>query len=423
MASLAHPTRMTILRELAKDSMGPAEFQQRHPSHSLPFVRGHFRALERHGYIERCPRPRGRGSYFRPVKKSVFSRARLEELGEPSSHFTTALCLNYAERIAEAFERETFSARADSRFIWTALSLDEDNWKAGVKATNALFWYFLEVRRQATDRISQGESVAIPATTGFCCIASPPDSEALPIIPPMTYDVTRGAYNTGGLTVNDNMARALAHPLRVRILHRLTIRASSPAQIAVAYPDASLQMIWKHCLRLEELGCIQRIKRRSGVLDHNLFSLMPGSLFSAATYGALPMSIRSDVDSVLVESYINRIADSIVSGTIRARLDSHLTWTGLHLDQRAWLDLVMAIDAVFQFVLLLQQRTNSNDETQLIPVTLGYSCFESPPDSKIATFDPDEENAIYADETKAGRERQTLWVRSLTSKLAMRGMG
>jgi DNA-binding transcriptional ArsR family regulator len=416
MASLVHPTRLTILRELAKEPMGPPEVQRRHPHLSLPFVRGHFRALEKLGYIERDPNYRGRGSLYRPCSARVlFDRSSLEELGDASGHFTAAVCLNYVERIAQAFDASTFSARADSRFTWTVLYLDEERWRRAVSAADSLFWYSLLVRKRAADRLATSGDAPIPATTGFCCIASPESSEGIPVIPPMAYEVAIGQYHSGSLTVSQNLARALTHPVRGRILHELARQPLSPVQLSGAC-SIPVETIWKHCRRLEEFGCIECLKRRSAVSDHNVFALLPHSLFDASTYGAFPPSIRLDVDCLTVSSYVERIADSILAGTIKDRLDSHLTWTGLHLDEQGWTELVPAVDAVFRFILFLQRHVPPRaDTSDLIPVTLGFSCFQSPEGSPVIA--DDKVDGLYGGEEADRRKQQLDWVEKLAMKL------
>lgn len=411
MASLTHPIRVEILGELEKSPLSPSEFTRRHPAYSLPFVRGHFRSLESLGYIEKYDGGIGGGVRYRPAERALFFDVeRLQELGSTSSHYTSSICITYAERIAEALQAGTFSSRASGRFMWTVVYLDESKWRVAVKVTNALFWYSLHLHEQAMARLKAAAGPGIPATTGFSCIASPMNSGAVPIIPPMTYTTPEDHSRTGSLRIRTNVARALAHPVRVRILGELKKRPMGPAEISAVCDGPALETIVKHCVRLEEFDLVRRLRRDR----RHVYRLEPTSLFEPKTYTSLPAPLRGDVDIVSASTYVSRIADSIFAGTIEDRLDSHLTWTGLTYDAQAMDDLARALDAVFLFVLHLQRHSDT-DPSDSIPVTLGYGCFESPPTSRMAS--PERLRNLYFDESPEIRRRELSWIEQIIAKV------
>src|SRR3954468_21739172 len=80
--------------------------------------------------------------------------------------------------------------------------------------------------------------------------------------------------NTGrtrppGETSEARIAKALAHPLRARILERLGERVASPGELAVEL-DAPLGVVAYHVRMLSEYGCVElvRTEPRRGALQH-----------------------------------------------------------------------------------------------------------------------------------------------------------
>lgn len=75
------------------------------------------------------------------------------------------------------------------------------------------------------------------------------------------------------------LAKALQHPVRVRILEHLrTHDTASPSELATAW-GIRLGVISYHCRRLEALGLIKVVRRiqRRGAIEHR-YALIPDAL-------------------------------------------------------------------------------------------------------------------------------------------------
>src|SRR4051794_37245275 len=77
------------------------------------------------------------------------------------------------------------------------------------------------------------------------------------------------AQRPPGETVEARIAKALAHPLRARILHRLGERVASPGELP-AELGASLGVVSYHVRMLRDYGCVElvRTEPRRGALMH-----------------------------------------------------------------------------------------------------------------------------------------------------------
>lgn len=386
--AVAHPIRIRILTALNTRRMSPKEFSILYPEYGISTVAKHFRRLERLGYIAEVERGSYGSRIFGIRTNRVFDESSLNRLGSARTDWTGAVSSSYAERIAEALETATFASRADSRFLWTPLYLDERAWNAALMAIDALFYHGFWLHIDAEKRLSESEEEAIITTVGLGCFESPEDGEAYPVVPPIRFSARSGT--SGGaseLLVDEGILKGFGHPIRIKILSALGRRPLSPKEFCQMHPEHTLQVVAKHFRRLEELGWIELLKERTAFADTNIFCLRPEpARFNQSNYAALPEAIRQDADSVLITTYLERLADAVVANTISPRPESHLSWSGFRYDRQAWSQLVTAIDCVYHFALLLQHhsvRRHGSPGGGSFPVTLACACFPSPPDAKL----------------------------------------
>src|SRR3954462_14032910 len=78
-----------------------------------------------------------------------------------------------------------------------------------------------------------------------------------------------GGGRRAGETAETRIAKALAHPLRARILQRLGERIASPGELAVEL-GASLGVVSYHVRALHDYDCVElvRTEPRRGALQH-----------------------------------------------------------------------------------------------------------------------------------------------------------
>jgi DNA-binding transcriptional ArsR family regulator len=185
--------------------------------------------------------------------------------------------------------------------------------------------------------------------------------------------------------VSESLAKALAHELRVKILVELNQRVMSVSQFVRAFPQHSHSKIYAHFRKLEELGCIELVEKKSGgkrrgATEH-FFRATERSLFDQTSWAMLPESIKSTVTGAAFTIYIERVSDAIKAGTIDIRPDRHFTWTDAHFDQQAWDETIEDVEILFQRTPERQAEAavrlvESGEEP--IRVTVALACFESP---------------------------------------------
>lgn len=139
--------------------------------------------------------------------------------------------------------------------------------------------------------------------------------------------------------ITQQLAKALAHPLRVRILTELHKGISSPNQLAQKLGEP-LGNVSYHVKTLLEYDCVELVKTepRRGAVEH-FYRATERAFFSDSDWAKIPASARKGISGVILESIGQGATDAMVAGTIEARTDSHLSDTPLLLDEKGWKEL------------------------------------------------------------------------------------
>ena len=130
-------------------------------------------------------------------------------------------------------------------------------------------------------------------------------------------------------------AKALGHPLRVRILALLQERTASPRELA-EWLDATLGTVSYHVRTLHDLGLIELVSTSQvrGAIAHHYRSRVRPRVSDEAWASAAPMVKQEAVGAALqtVDDYAHA---SATAGGFDRR-EAHLTRTNLRLDQKGW---------------------------------------------------------------------------------------
>lgn len=139
--------------------------------------------------------------------------------------------------------------------------------------------------------------------------------------------------------ITQQIAKALAHPLRVRILSSLHKGISSPNQLAQELGEP-LGNVSYHVKTLLEYDCVELVKTepRRGAVEH-FYRATDRAFLSDSDWAKIPASARKGISGVLLESIGQSATEAMAAGTIESRSDSHLTETPLKLDKKGWSDL------------------------------------------------------------------------------------
>ena len=143
-------------------------------------------------------------------------------------------------------------------------------------------------------------------------------------------------------TIDQRLVKALAHPLRVRILEALSDRVSSPNRLSEEL-EAGLGHVAYHTRTLDKYGCLELVEtaQRRGATEH-FYKASSGSFVGDRRWRGVPRAVRSGVTGAALQSFMDKAVAALEAGTIDHRDDTTLTWMPVRLDQRGW-DEVTAI--------------------------------------------------------------------------------
>lgn len=187
----------------------------------------------------------------------------------------------------------------------------------------------------------------------------------------------------GSGALDQRLAKALAHPLRVRILEVVNERPISPAAFTRELDGPPLSRVAYHFRVLEKHGCIECIEevKRRGAMEH-IYRGTRRALFGDSDWARLPMSIRSGVAGTVLDGLATRLTQAIEAGTFDARDDRHLSWLAMVLDEEGWAEFTDLLASTLTKAQELQveatERMAKSGEVGF-PVTFGAMAFESAP--------------------------------------------
>jgi DNA-binding transcriptional ArsR family regulator len=139
--------------------------------------------------------------------------------------------------------------------------------------------------------------------------------------------------------INDpRLVKALAHPLRVRILGVLQDRVASPSDLAEEL-KAPLGNVSYHVRILAQLGLLKLVKKRPrrGAIEH-YYEARSRVRVSDRAWGQVPNVVKEAMVNATLDQVSTYVEQSAESGGFE-RADAHLTRQPLRLDEKGWSEL------------------------------------------------------------------------------------
>lgn len=178
--------------------------------------------------------------------------------------------------------------------------------------------------------------------------------------------------------------RALAHPLRVRILEFLEERPASPVQMADAFNER-LGTVSYHCRVLLECEFIELLETRParGAIEH-IYRTTPDSEIGSRSWQEVPPSLRGDVAAAAVDDLTTRAIAALKAGTFRSREGSAISWSPMTVDEEGWRELVKLVEDVEERFHLVAKNCAERfrTPTEGIPVVVAIAAFEAGTDRR-----------------------------------------
>jgi DNA-binding transcriptional ArsR family regulator len=134
---------------------------------------------------------------------------------------------------------------------------------------------------------------------------------------------------------NPALVKALAHPLRAKMLYALQDRASSPKELS-AHFEVPLSNVAYHIQVLRKLKLIRLVKKtpRRGAIEHH-YMVDPVVSIDADAWGQTPDVIKEHAVAGWLEDIGSYVTEAAQLGGFN-RGNAHLTRSRLVLDEEGW---------------------------------------------------------------------------------------
>jgi predicted ArsR family transcriptional regulator len=191
--------------------------------------------------------------------------------------------------------------------------------------------------------------------------------------------------------VEQIVAKAFAHPLRVQILIILNEKVASPNMLAQQL-DQSLNLVAYHVRVLEKYDCIELVdtKQRRGATEH-FYRATRRQFLTDSEWSRLPKSLRPGLSGAMLKSAFDDVEEALDKGTLDELEDRHLSRTPMVVDKKGWEDTVDLLAGALERLLEIQTESSerlasSEEESMLAKVVMLH--FKSPSDAEDKSESP-----------------------------------
>lgn len=182
--------------------------------------------------------------------------------------------------------------------------------------------------------------------------------------------------------IDQRLVRALAHPLRIKILEILTERVASPNRISDDL-DAGLSHVAYHTRALDDCGCLELVDtaQRRGATEH-FYKASPHSFIGDRIWRRVPRALLGGVSGATLQSFMDRAVAALEAGTIDGREDTTLYWMPVRLDEQGWHKVTATMEETVDKVLTIEAESRDRLATAkgrgAISAIIGVASFETP---------------------------------------------
>ncbi len=170
--------------------------------------------------------------------------------------------------------------------------------------------------------------------------------------------------------VEQIVAKAFAHPLRVQILIILNERVASPNLLSQEL-EQSLNLVAYHVRVLEKYDCIELVdtKQRRGATEH-FYRATRRQFLSDSEWARMPAALRPGLSGAMLKAVFDDIEEAVSKGTFDELEDRHLSRVPMVVDKKAWKDVVDLLLGTLDRLLEIQaeasERIAHSDEPGML---------------------------------------------------------
>lgn len=381
----ADSLRLTIVTELWMREMSPKQFFDEVGGPSQESVRRHFETLWRYGWLRRVKtrsEPTGRpGWVYRTTEPAVIDEETWAEI--PYSirdAFTLQLTQQLSERLGLALKAGTLASGRDPVFsLLSPLVLDEAGWTQGLKILLDCFDSLELEQTDAKVRLAEQGRPPISMVVALAAFESPSSTARLRpgrSLPPSTLPMD----TTIPWTIR--LAKVFGDSINLSILWKLNEKAMSPTQLEAVIGGASSSAFDHRCKLLKDLGWITPLDKPAGDGTRRvLYRATSPAVEVGQAWAIIPEALRAGGSWDTYRRLCELIFEAVKHGTFNERVERHLTWGPLLLDELGWEQVTRTLKRSVRLIADLERPAKRRiaAETKGMTATFFLGGFESPP--------------------------------------------
>lgn len=180
------------------------------------------------------------------------------------------------------------------------------------------------------------------------------------------------------------LAKAISLYVRVDILRILHEREASPKELA-GMLDENLSYVSYHIRQLLQYQCIEEVRteQRRGALEH-FYRATAWPFVSDEEAGHQTKTTREEISVRVLQMIFSEAARSLDSGAFDARVDRHVSWMPIDVDERGWAEIVELQLKTLEKYREIEARNakrlkkSGEDSIEMIVSMLGFERSENP---------------------------------------------
>jgi DNA-binding transcriptional ArsR family regulator len=180
--------------------------------------------------------------------------------------------------------------------------------------------------------------------------------------------------------IDQNLVKALAHPLRVEVLDALNEQTASPNMLEDQL-GVPLGNISYHVNVLLECGCVELVytEPRRGAVEH-FYRALPRSFVGHQSWRKVPRSLRGSISVGALKSFFDKAVAAMKEGKVDGREDTTLTWFTVSVDEVGWAQVVKIMKTALTQLQTVDEQSRKRVTATggaLTPIVIGLAAFEA----------------------------------------------
>jgi DNA-binding transcriptional ArsR family regulator len=178
------------------------------------------------------------------------------------------------------------------------------------------------------------------------------------------------------------LVKALAHPLRIRILGILEQRSATPKELAEIL-DVQLENLSYHVRTLRDFGFIKLERRRmvKGAVEHR-YGMVARPRITADVWQQLPAMVREALDAASLDQIWDVVTRAVTQDKM-SRPESHMARRVARLDEQGFADMSKVVGQTVDKLVEIEKQSAQRlrkHESDEVPTVLVTMLFDAPDD-------------------------------------------